>query len=142
MGIKYSIEEYRKDIDILRHAILKSGTRYDLIVGIQRGGLIPAVHLSNILDIPMASIQWSHKGIREEESPILLNNRERNILLIDDILDRGDTLHYIQKHYWKMDTAVLIYNFINQYSIVPNFCAQTINRNDTPDWFDFWWETV
>lgn len=142
MGIKYSIEDYKQDLDNLRHALLKSPVRYDLIVGIQRGGLVPAVHLSNILDIPMATIQWSHKGIREEESANLLNNRERNILLVDDILDRGDTLHYIQKHYWKMDTAVLIYNCINQYNLVPNYCGRTINRNETPEWFDFWWETV
>ena len=39
-----------------------------------------------------------------------------------------------------MDTAVLIYNNINESKIKPNYYGRQINRKDVPEWFDFWWE--
>lgn len=139
--MKYSYDEYLADIRHLYDIILRSKKQYDLIVGVQRGGLIPAVHLSNLLGIPMQTIQWSLKGnMREGANPHLICNKDKNVLLVDDILDNGTTIKQIQERYWEMDTAVLIYNNTNQYSLAPTYAGRTINRQTLPEWIDFWWE--
>jgi hypoxanthine-guanine phosphoribosyltransferase len=66
----------------------------------------------------------------------------KNVLLVDDIIDQGHTIKEIHDHYWEMDTAVLIYNCVNRYSLVPTYAAWTINRQELPQWIDYWWEKV
>lgn len=139
--LKYGYDLYLRDITTLYHNIKNSGKTYDIIIGVQRGGLIPAVHLSNLLDIPMQTLQWSLKAdMREGSNPHLISNKDKNVLLVDDILDIGNTIHEIHEHYWKMDTAVLIYNRENKFNIVPDYAAWVIVRSELPEWIDYWWE--
>ena len=69
-----------------------------------------------------------------------MEKRDIKILLVDDIVDSGKTFLEIFGRYWNMDTAVLIYNNINESKIKPSYYGRQINRIDTPEWFDFWWE--
>lgn len=140
--MKYAYYDYTIDISSIIGQIQKSGKKYDLVVGIQKGGLIPAVHIANVLDIPFASLQWSTKGVREGSNQHLICNKDKNVLLVDDILDSGDTIQQIQERYWQMDTAVLIYNTVNRWNLVPTYYGWNINRDNMLDWVDFWWETV
>lgn len=141
-NLKYSFESYHRDLTIVYNNIVNSGITYDIIIGVQRGGLIPAVHLSNLLDVPMQTLQWSRKGnMRESANPHLITSRDKNVLLVDDILDNGHTIHEIHERYWKMDTAVLIYNTKNSFGIVPDYAGWVIDREEIPQWFDYWWET-
>jgi len=142
--MKYTFDNYLRDINILYDKIVKSGVKYDMIVGIKRGGLIPAVHLSNLLDVPMQTLIWSaNDRIRDQSNPHLVCAKGvKNVLLVDDIIDEGHTIKEIQDTYWKMDTAVLIYNCINRYSLVPTYTAWTINREELPQWIDYWWEKL
>ena len=48
MNIEYNYNNYSEDILTVVNEIKKSKKKYDLIVGIAKGGLIPAVHLANI----------------------------------------------------------------------------------------------
>ena len=139
-NIPYNYDRYNTDITTLTSKIRKSDIKYDLIVGIAKGGLIPAVHLANVLDVPFAALQWSGKGIRDSSNPHLVCSRGKSVLLVDDILDNGDTIHEVLSTYYPMDTATLVYNCINRWSLVPTYTSWTINRNDTPNWIDFWWE--
>lgn len=140
--MRYTFDNYLRDINVLYDKIVKSGVKYDLIVGIKRGGLVPAVHLSNLLGVPMQSLSWSTKGIRDSSNPHLITSKDKNVLLVDDIIDEGHTIKEIHDTYWKMDTAVLIYNCINRYSLVPTYAAWTINREELPQWIDYWWEKL
>lgn len=80
----------------------------DLIVGIARGGLLPALHLSHALDVPMECMHWSTRdsgmqtfsGIIEEEL-----NDQRTVVFVDDINDSGLTMNQI----------------VDQYTYNPNF---------------------
>ena len=102
------------------HEIMRSisadGWSPDYIVGITRGGLIPALMLSQYLDIPMETIKVS---LRDENSDPESNlwmaedafgyhrtddlpgysNPElrKKILIVDDINDTGATLNWIKK---------------------------------------------
>lgn len=139
--MKYDYELYYRDLKNLYYNIKKSQIQYDLIVGIQRGGLVAAVHLSNILNVPMQTLHWSKYGnVRDSNNPHLISNKGKKILLVDDILDDGDTLNEIYKEYYPMDTAVLVYNRENKFGIVPKYSGWIINRSEYPEWINYWWE--
>lgn len=81
-----------------------SGGLPDVIIGLARGGLVPAVRVSHILDdLPMVSVAYSSKRGRGDnrnhnnDLPIL-NNRE-HILIIDDIVDSGETMYEVEEFY-------------------------------------------
>jgi hypoxanthine phosphoribosyltransferase len=83
--------------------------RPDYIVGITRGGLVPAVLLSQYLEVPMKSLDVSLRdggdlvsncGMSEDAygyngkvgSPVA-----KNILVVDDINDQGSTIAWIKQ---------------------------------------------
>lgn len=140
--IDYNFDHYTDDVGTLLYKIKTSDKKYDLIVGVERGGLIPAVHLSHLLGVPMTTLKWSLRdaNTKEELRADIASAVNANILVVDDIVDEGHTAHEICKAYPHVDFACLIYNNVNRYSFVPTYCAWTINRESTPQWFDFWWE--
>jgi hypoxanthine phosphoribosyltransferase len=140
----YSYDNYCDDFSTIVYAIEKSNIKYDLVVGIERGGLVLGVHLSNALNIPYASLIWSnHIGkVRDSSNPHLITALDKNkrVLIVDDICDTGTSLNDITKTYKGVDTATLIYNNINKCNFTPTYFGWEINRNDIPEWIDFWWE--
>lgn len=137
--IKYPYNEYKKDLNTLVKQIQKKNIKYDFVLGVERGGLIPAVHLSHRLGIPLKTLSWSSQ-LKDGSMLTWFILRNKKILLVDDIVDSGKTFLEIFGKYWDMDTAVLIYNNINESKIKPDYYGRMINRIDTPEWFDFWWE--
>jgi len=137
--IKYPYNEYKKDLNSLVKQIQKKNVKYDFVLGVERGGLIPAVHLSHRLGIPLKTLSWSSQ-LKDGSMLTWFILRNKKILLVDDIVDSGKTFLEIFGKYWDMDTAVLIYNNINESKIKPDYYGRMINRKDTPEWFDFWWE--
>jgi hypoxanthine phosphoribosyltransferase len=139
MNKEYGLHDYKMDFNKVVQQIRDSNKNYELIIGIQRGGLIPGVHLSHVLDVPFETLHWSSEHAPWQD---LLEHKDKQILLVDDICDSGATLHEVLTHFsnFKMDTATLIYNNINKYGIIPTYYGWEINRNEVPQWFDFWWE--
>ena len=143
----YSFEKYSYDINNLVHQITGSGKFYDYVVGIVRGGAIPAVCLSHRLGIPMRTVSWStfhNDQMREYALDIAEDIASgKKILLVDDILDSGRTMKELLKD-WECNrdnigVAVLIYN--TQQELRPDFYGRSINRDTEKDWISFWWET-
>ena len=105
--------------------VSNSGWRPDYIVGITRGGLIPAVMISHYLGVPMKSLDVSLRdggdcvsncgmaedalGYPKQERSVadktdtagvsLLKERDtfKNILVVDDINDTGATFNWIMQ---------------------------------------------
>jgi len=100
----------------LADKIRESGYSPDVIVAVARGGYVPARLLADFLDVTnMLSIQSQHwvEAAKAAEKAILkfpytVNLSGYNVLLVDDIVDTGDTLllarDYIQKE-WKPETV-------------------------------------
>jgi len=95
--------------DIIHHVaivaakIRDSGWKPDTIIAIARGGLVPAMLLSDFLDIKdILTIQlehWPAPGKVEEEVRLKhglpsVDLSQRNVLIVDDVADTGDTLKF------------------------------------------------
>ncbi|MDF1569954.1 MAG: phosphoribosyltransferase [Spirochaetaceae bacterium] len=88
-------------LDEMMKAIrIKVSGNFDLVVGIERGGVLPAYLASRWLDVPMETLRISfrddaHRPLSEE--PALLKGvtfkaRGMKILLADDVGNTGATL--------------------------------------------------
>ncbi len=108
-------------VSTLCREITNSGWKPDYVVGITRGGLLPAVMLSHYFKVPCETLKVSLRDGGEPESNLwmaedafgvvpseqkdLINSRwdpmfRKNILLVDDINDSGATFNWIIKD-WK-----------------------------------------
>lgn len=123
----------------------------DYVVGITRGGLTPANLISQYLGVPMETLKVSLRG----EEPDCESNfwmaedadRGRNILIVDDINDSGETLNWIRKDWgqsarWgeNVRVAVLYDNESSNSLHTPDYSAEDINKAADPQWIVFPWE--
>lgn len=152
--IKYDYESFSKDIKSLAGKIKRSGVKFDYIVALARGGLVPGVALSHKLNIKMVCLHWSMRDGKDDNEfnmwiPETIDAGAK-VLIVDDIIDSGECLNALLKDW---DTTVhkplgrdniyiasLIYN--KDQSIIPNFYANKISRKKVPEWYEFWWEKM
>ena len=148
----YTVVDLRNDIDRIVQQIEASNVKYDYIVPVIRGGLIPGVMLShklgiNCLPVGLQTRDFTNKVTLEfgAYGSIIrdsINNLSKRILLVDDIIDSGETVTRIIKRDFavkqNVDICGLIYN--TAQSFVPNFYGRTIDRNVDNSWIKFWWE--
>ena len=86
-----------------------SGIKYDTVLGVGRGGFLPAEIISRHLDIPMAAIMSKSRGKGGEEIPVELSDiisiepLGSHILIVDEIVDSGATVKAIKKRLDSMD---------------------------------------
>jgi hypoxanthine phosphoribosyltransferase len=119
-------KRYVSDVDIREYVnrisfqMYKDEWRPDYIVGLTRGGLVPAVYMSHALDIPMHTLKVALRDNTDTESncwmaedafgylsasavprpagePTSDPALRKNILILDDINDTGATLDWIIK---------------------------------------------
>ena len=120
--IHLSWNEYLKLIDKLCEKIKKSGIYFTAIIGIPRGGMIPAVILSHKLE--MECVSYIPKN--------------GTVLLVDEIIDTGNTLKEKFKSFSisnaKIYTATIFKN--KKCKIKPNFYVEEVKN-----WVVFPYET-
>jgi hypothetical protein len=136
--------------------ILKSDWRPDYIVGLTRGGLTPAVLLSHLLGVPMHTLKVQ---LRDGDKDCEINcwipedvTKAKNVLIVDDINDTGETLAWIRSDweqsvfqgdiaYWwhkRIKVAVLVNNLASAETV--DFTIDEINKAEDPCWVVFPWE--
>jgi len=116
----------------------------DCIVGLARGGLVPAVRLSHILGIPMVSVNLS---LRDNQIATDLDLSQlakyNNIAVIDDICDSGKTLHVLDLHLQDLGIANIQWcTLLHKTSAMfkPAIIGETIKEIDSSQWVVFPWE--
>ncbi len=146
-----SYEGFLADLDALAGSILADEWRPDFVIGIGRGGLVPAVYLSHKLDLPMLSIDHSSK-VDDFADELLAKVARKSaagtrLLIVDDINDSGGTIEYIRSllmkngcHSEHLRFAVVINNTCSKAAV--DYWAQTIDRTADKRWFVFPWEAV
>ena len=118
-----------------------------MVIGINRGGLIPSVYLSHRLRVPHESITVKLRDDVKASKPDLSQLEksfafQHKILIVDDINDSGDTLQYIEQNFGrpkdKVRFAVLVNN--KPSKTIVDYFGYEINKEEVPSWIVFPWE--
>ena len=105
---------YSEFVDACKTIAKWAGNRFKSIYGIPRGGLVPAVYLSHLLDIP------------------LVQKPEKGCIIVDDIADTGQTL----KMYRNMKYSIATIYYHTQSIVEPDIWVY----QKTDAWIKFPWE--
>jgi hypoxanthine phosphoribosyltransferase len=122
---------------------------FDWYIAIGRGGLIPTALLAqitgqrNIDTFCISRYGENHKevAITNVVDKNLSHLRGSRILLIDDILDRGNTMDYVKKYismYHPLEIKVAALYWKERSMVKPDYYLASC-PNDT--WIKFSWET-
>tara|TARA_B100000965_G_scaffold400452_1_gene422366 strand:- start:218 stop:688 length:471 start_codon:yes stop_codon:yes gene_type:complete len=124
--------------------------RPDYIVGITRGGNVPATIISNMTGIPCEALKVSlrddtkqseHNTIMEHDSKL-----GKKILVVDDINDTGSTFKWIWND-WELTKdsnvkfATLTENLASEFGEV-SYCVHEVNKAEEDVWLVYPWENV
>lgn len=121
----------------------------DVIVGLARGGLVPSRMLSDSLWIKnLLSIKTEHWGITATKSgkavlndPGKLNLSGKNVLIVDDITDTGQSMRLAYDFVKSQEpssirTAAMLH--ITRSEFVPDFYGEVVDQSEWT-WFIFPW---
>lgn len=146
--------------------ISASGWRPDYIVGLTRGGLLPAVMISHYFDVRCETLKVSLRDDDGCESNLWMAedafgcyDKPKNILIVDDINDQGSTLNWIMDDWqqscfpdgnrwqqlWNDNVrfAVVVDNLSSQCKVSVDYVGMEINKAEKDVWIEFpyeeWW---
>ena len=154
--------EFKGLINSLCQQIAVSGWVPDYIVGITRGGLVPAVMISQYFQKPLETLKVSLRDGGGTETNAWMSEDAfdgKKILIVDDINDSGATINWIiedwqgsclpnrdrWKHVWNENVkfAIVVDNQSSRANVDMDFVGMTINKNEDDVWVDFpyedWW---
>lgn len=122
----------------------------DYVVGVKRGGLIPAIKLSHLFNRPLIMMSCQLRDSTDNEVRLYEVEQipsDKKILIVDDICDSGITLSKIIKKFdingfstANIKTCSLIFNTDQKFLV--NYYGRTINRSTFNKWIAFPWEHI
>jgi hypoxanthine phosphoribosyltransferase len=113
-----------------------------LIVGITRGGLLPALHLSHHLERPMTTIKWQTREEDAQEYSGALQDfidSGKHVVFVDDINDTGRTFSEISRRYGCVRPNVTFASLVKKVETTYPDAAASLTISDNR-WFIFPWE--
>jgi uncharacterized protein len=131
----------------------------DYVVGLTRGGLVPANLISQYLEIPMECLKVSLRDGENPESNLWMAEdafEGKSILIVDDINDSGATLNWIRSDWmssalpghpdWEnvwggnVRVATLVDNEASASELTVSYSAIDLNKAEEDVWIVFPWE--
>lgn len=149
--------------DICRN-ITNSNWRPDYIVGITRGGLLPALMISQYMQVPMQTIHISLRDADASPESNLWMAEDafegKKILVVDDINDTGATINWLVEDWpsgcfpdspvwdtvWTNNVrfAVIVDNLASKCKVEMDYVAFEVNKAEKDIWIEFpyeeWWK--
>lgn len=144
----YSWDDFDKDVLNIEQQLKSNHWSPDFIVGVKRGGLIPAIKLSHIFNKPLIMMSCQLRDSQDNEVRLYeveeITN-DKKILIVDDICDSGITLSKIILKFYtsgfsidNIKTCALIFN--KDQKFIVDYYGRTINRSTFDKWILFPWE--
>lgn len=145
----YDWKEMRRDVNSLCREIVLNNFTPDVVVGISRGGLVPGIMMSHWFKKPFHPVIASLRDFPEWET-YLPRPQDKQILIVDDICDSGETFKRIKDSIDGYTTstsgerladvrfASLWWN--NEVEFEPHYYAQEMAKDSTQTWIHFPWE--
>ena len=147
-----SWDEIHSNCKKVAKKIAESGFRPDVVVALSRGGFVPARTMCDLLIIKdLVSIKISHWGITatkdgkaELKYPVDISLEGKNVLVVDDITDSGESLelaeNWVRERKPKDVKTATVYH-INHSKFVPDFFAVEVPKENWR-WVVFPWNFV
>lgn len=144
-------DQFVADVRTLAAAMLADAWRPDYLIGVGRGGLVPAVYLSHATGLPTLSCDLS-SHIKDFADDVLVRLAARSragerLLFIDDINDSGRTIVLLRARLaaagavpGSVRFATLLDNAVSAQRV--EYHARTIDRTVDKSWFVFPWEAL
>lgn len=146
-----SHDRFLEEVEALARQLEADSWRPDFLVGVGRGGLVPAAYLSHRTGMPMLSVDHS-SGEHGFADALLGKLAEKilagqRILIVDDINDSGGTINYLRAAIeakidrpGRLRIAVLVDNVRSQARV--DYRGSEIDRDRDKSWYVFPWEAV
>ena len=117
----------------------------DAIVGLTRGGLIPAVQFSHMFNVKLYTLNISLRDGKAPSAKFDWKQLEKysRVLIIDDINDSGSTLREVHNQFYTR--AYMTPKFATLLSkrssvMEVDYAGEHINKSRENDWVVFPWE--
>ena len=157
--VYYSWEDVEHMLATINNEMAADGWRPDYIVGMSRGGLVPAVMLSNMSGIPMHPLGKDESNLWMSEDAFGYEKTTMNILIVDDINDTGATFNWIKEDWptscmpmehdrWNavwggnVRFATLTDNSASNAEVPVSYTCHEINKAEEDVWLVYPWENV
>jgi xanthine phosphoribosyltransferase len=161
-------EQYKNLVAKICRDITLDGWKPDYVVGIVRGGSLPATMISHYFNVPCESLRISLRDHSSCESNTWMASdafgyedaEPKNILIVDDINDSGATLNWLMRDWqdsclpheqerwdavWCSNVrfAVVVDNLASKCSVGMNYFGMEVDKSEEDVWIDFpyeeWW---
>lgn len=139
----YSYDEFKVDVNKLAKEI--KPYKPDVILAIARGGMTLGHFLSEALDMrDLYSINSIHyEETRKLDTINIFNipdlSKAKNVVIVDDIIDSGETMIEIKKvlfaKYPHLDVKVASIFYKEKALVRPDFAARAAT-----EWIEFFWD--
>ena len=141
--LKITMNDVKDQVNMIYTEMIYNKYTPDLILGVQLGGLVPALMLAKKFNVrAIGSIRMGDMGRPIFDSK-LSSSLAKKILIIDDICDSGKTMHAIfhdlplfNKNDKLFSSAALIYK-VHTSTWDPTFKGMTTDSNA---WIQYPWE--
>jgi len=139
----YGYDEFKVDVDEL--CVSFEDETFEAIVGVARGGLTLTHFLATKLELrdvfTINSIAYDNTTKKSESEIFNIPDlsKYKKILLVDDIVDSGETLHNIRKvlkdKFPKLKCKIACLFYKKTAIIQPDFMVK-----EATSWIEFFWE--
>ena len=148
--VHYDWSDYESDMNSI------DWLKFSHVIGIHRGSLPMATHISNVRDVPMSIIGFQTRDGSDKKPYWIYNamdwndfKEETTILIVDDIYDTGNTINKVKELIENSSP----YN-CSKFDVQPNLLTYCLFGKDAPDgtnlvysnlhqegdWVEFPWE--